>query len=151
VAAECVVFVGLPGSGKSTFYRQRFAATHRHVSKDLWPNAAKKGVRQERELRTALAGGQPVVVDNTNPAIADRQPILAIAREFGARAIGYYFSATTREALGRNRGREGAARVPDVAIFRSAKRMAIPTRAEGFDELYRVAIAQDGSFEVSAM
>ena len=28
VAAECVIFVGLPASGKTTFYRQRFAATH---------------------------------------------------------------------------------------------------------------------------
>ena len=149
--AECVIFVGLPASGKTTFYRQRFAATHRHISKDLWPNAARKDERQARELRAALGSGQPVVVDNTSPAVADRTAIVALARELGARVIGFYFAATTREAVGRNRGREGRERVPDVAIFTTAKRMAVPTKEEGFDELYRVTIGPEGSFEVTPM
>ena len=97
MSAECVVFVGLPASGKSTFYHQRFAATHTHISKDLWPKSANKSARQARELRAALAAGRSVVVDNTSPAVADRAEVIAIARELGARVIGYYFAATTRE------------------------------------------------------
>lgn len=151
MAAECVIFVGLPASGKTTFYRQRFAATHRHISKDLWPNAARKDERQARELRAALGSGQPVVVDNTSPAVADRAAIVAVARALGARVIGFYFAAATREAVGRNRGREGRERVPDVAIFTTAKRMTVPTQGEGFDELYRVTIGPEGSFEVTPM
>jgi predicted kinase len=151
VAAECVIFVGLPASGKTTFYSQRFAATHAHVSKDLWPASPNKESRQARELRAALGAGKSVVVDNTNPAIADRASIITIARELGARVIGYHFTATTREAVGRNRGREGAARVPDVAIFTRAKRMVPPTRSEGFDELFAVKIVADGGFEVSVL
>lgn len=146
-----MLFVGLPASGKTTFYQQRFSATHAHISKDLWPSSVKKGPRQTRELGAAFAAGRPVVVDNTNPSVADRVEVIALAREFGARVIGYYFSATTREAIGRNRGREGKARVPDVAIFTTAKRMVPPTREEGFDELYRVAIGEDGGFDVSVM
>ena len=146
---ECVILVGLPASGKSTFYQQRFAATHRHISKDHWPNAARKDERQAQLIRSALRAGAPVVIDNTNAAPADRAAIIALAREFGARIVGYYFTATTREAVGRNRGREGKQRVPDVAIFTTAKRMVAPTRAEGFDELYRVAIGADGGFDVA--
>jgi predicted kinase len=146
-----VIFVGLPASGKTTFYQQRFAATHRHISKDLWPGSANKASRQARELRAALGAGQSVAVDNTNPTEADRAGIIAIARELSVRVIGYYFSSTTREAVGRNRGREGRARVPDVAVFTTAKRMVRPSRAEGFDELYTVAIPDDGSFDVQAM
>jgi predicted kinase len=149
--AECLVFVGIPASGKTTFYGRRFADTHRHISKDLWPNSAKKDSRHARELRDALGRGESVVIDNTNPSIADRQAVITIAREHAARVIGYYFSTTTREAVGRNRGREGAARVPDVAIFTAAKRLVAPTRDEGFDQLYQVTIRADGDFEVAAM
>jgi predicted kinase len=147
--AECVIFVGLPASGKTTFYQQRFAATHRHISKDHWPNAPRKDVRQAQLIRSALAAGVPVVLDNTNPTVPDRASTIEVARALGARVIGYYFTATTREAVGRNRGREGKQRVPDVAIFTKAKRMVVPAWTEGFDELYRVAIGADGSFEIT--
>ena len=151
MAAECVVFVGLPASGKTTFFQRRFAATHVHVSKDLWSKSVDKNARQARELRAALAAGRPVVVDNTSPAPADRAAVIAAARQYGARVIGFYFAAPTREAIGRNRGRQGAARVPDVAIFTTAKRMVVPDKAEGFDELYRVTILPDGEYEVTEM
>lgn len=151
MGAECVIFVGLPASGKTTFYDQRFRATHRHISKDLWPGSASKASRQARELREALGAGDSVAVDNTSPTPADRAEVIAIARELNARVIGYYFTASTREAVGRNRGREGRGRVPDVAIFTKARRMVPPGSAEGFDELYSVAILDDGSFDVKAM
>ena len=146
-----MIFVGLPASGKTTFYQRRFAATHQHISKDLWTNTANKDRRQAEILRQAFSQGLSVVIDNTNPAPSDRAPVIAIAREHEARVIGYYFTATTREAIGRNRGREGKARVPDVAIFTRAKRMVKPMVEEGFDELYSVTIDPDGDFIVQPM
>ena len=151
MAAECVLFIGLPASGKTTFFQRRFAATHVHVSKDLWPKSVDKNARQARELRAALSAGHSVVVDNTSPAPADRAAIIAAAREHGARVIGFHFAAPPREAIGRNRGRQGPARVPDVAIFATAKRMVVPDKAEGFDELYRVTILPDGEYQVIAI
>ena len=151
MSVECVVFIGLPASGKSTFYRQRFAATHTHISKDLLPRSANTSARQARDLRAALGAGQSVVVDNTNPAVADRAEIIGEARRLGARVIGYYFAATARDCVGRNRGREGAARVPPVAIFTAAKRLVVPAKQEGFDELWQVTIRPDGGFDVAAM
>ena len=151
MAVEAVILVGLPAAGKTTFYQQRFAATHVHISKDLWPKNADKAARQARELKAALSSGRPVVVDNTNPTVADRALVIAAAREHGARVVGYYFSAEPREAIGRNRGREGKARVPNVAIFTAAKRMVVPAPGEGFDELYRVTVAGEGGFDVEPM
>lgn len=145
------MFVGLPASGKSTFYRQRFASTHTHISKDLLRGSANKSVRQARDLRAALGAGQSVVVDNTNPAVADRAEIINVARQLGARVIGYYFAATARDCVGRNRGREGTARVPPVAIFSAAKRLVVPTKEEGFDELWQVTIRPNGGFDVSSI
>ena len=148
---ELAILVGLPGAGKTTFFETRLAATHVHVSKDLWPKSADKSVRQARELKAELSAGRSVAVDNTNPTVADRALVIAVAREHGARVIGYYFAADPREAIGRNRAREGKARVPNVAIFTTAKRMVPPERSEGFDELYQVRVAGDGGFEVQPM
>jgi predicted kinase len=148
---ECVLLIGLPASGKTTFYRRRFAETHEHISKDLWPNVSNKDRRQAELMRQALSAGRSIVIDNTNTALGDRAPVIAIAREYGARIIGYYFATTTRDAVGRNRGREGKARVPDVAIFTRAKRLVVPSVQEGFDELYTVAIESNGDFTVQAM
>ncbi len=44
--AQVVVLVGLPGAGKTTFFRQWFAETHTHVSKDNLRNHARPTRRQ---------------------------------------------------------------------------------------------------------
>jgi len=149
--AECVILVGLPGAGKTSFYEQNFAASHRHISKDLWPNAAGREPRQRRELADALASGASVVVDNTNPSVADRAAIIAIAHASGARVIGYFFDVTTRQAIARNAERRDRKKVPNVAIFTVAKRLVPPTPAEGFDELFRVTLTPDRTFSVSGI
>jgi hypothetical protein len=61
--AECVILIGLPGAGKTTFFRERFAATHDHVSKDLLRNTRYPSRRQPQLLEASLAAGRPVVVD----------------------------------------------------------------------------------------
>ena len=146
---ELVIFVGLQASGKSTFFRERFAATHGHVSKDLFRNNRNRNRRQGELVEAALRSGRPVVVDNTNPAVEDRRPLVELGHRFGATVVGYHFDSGVRDCLARNARREGKARVPDVAIFATAKRLVPPSREEGFDELYCVRL--DGrAFEVRA-
>lgn len=147
--SECIILIGLPAAGKTTFHRQNFAATHRHVSKDLWPNATGRDARQRRAIADALSKGAPVVIDNTNPTIAERAAIIALAREHGARVVGYFFDVTTREAVARNAERSGRQKVPKVAIFTVAKRLEPPTLVEGFDQLFRIQLAPDRTFKVS--
>jgi predicted kinase len=148
---ECIILIGVPGAGKTTFYRSHFASTHTHVSKDLWAHAAGNEARQRRAIDQALASGQSVVVDNTNPTAASRAAIIAAARNRGARVIGYFFDVATRVAIARNAERSGRAKVPNVAIFTVAKRLERPTAAEGFDQLFRVEIGEDRGCGVSEM
>ena len=149
MGAELVIFVGPQASGKSTFFRERFAATHEHVSKDLFRNNRNRNRRQGQLVEAALRAGRPVVVDNTNPTVGDRRPLVGLGRRFGARIVGYHFDSDVRDCLARNARREGRARVPDVAIFATAKRLVPPSHDEGFDELYRVRPEGD-DFEVRA-
>jgi predicted kinase len=146
---ECVILVGLPAAGKTTFYRRYFAATHRHISKDLWPNATGRDARQRRLIDETLAAGASVVVDNTNPTRAERAAILDAARARGARVVCYFFDVTTREAVARNAGRTGREKVPNVAIFTVAKRLEPPAPAEGFDQLFRLQLTPDRRFTIA--
>ena len=88
---ELVIFVGVQGSGKSTWYRNHFAATHVHISKDLMTSTRNRDARQQQMLHEALAAGQSVVVDNTNPTRESRGPIIEIGRQYGARIIACVF------------------------------------------------------------
>ena len=149
-APELVIFVGLQASGKSAFFRERFATTHELVSKDLLGNNKNRNRRQEQLIEAALRAGSSVVVDNTNPTVEDRRPLIELGRGLGARIAGYYFDSTVRGCVGRNRRRTGKDQVPDVAIFATAKKLVPPSFSEGFDELRRTHITDDSTFEVRA-
>jgi predicted kinase len=135
MAPELILFVGMQASGKSTYYATHLAATHVHVSKDLMTNVSNRDARQQKMIETALAAGQSVAVDNTNPTPLARAPLIALGRKHGARVVAYFFETAVKAAVARNRLREGKARVPDVALFVTAKKLVPPTVAEGFDEV----------------
>lgn len=143
-----IIFVGLQAAGKSTFYRAHFAATHVLVSKDLLGHNRHKQRRQEALIAQALQAGRSVVVDNTNATTADRAPLIHLGETYGAAISGYFFDTPLRDALARNRQREGQARVPDVALYATMKKLTQPSLAEGFDHLYIVRIADEGTFTV---
>jgi predicted kinase len=149
---ECLILIGLPASGKSTFFRERFAGTHDHISKDLMRNSRTPQRRQEQLIAASLASGRSVVIDNTNPSAAVRAPLIAVARKYGAEVTGYFFITEAGDALRRNRARQGRERVPDVAIFTVRKRLEPPTAAEGFDRIFAVRLNEAArTFEVSPL
>lgn len=141
---EFVVLVGLQAAGKSTFCRERLADTHTLVSKDLLRNARNRHARQMALIEGALRRGESVVVDNTNPRMEDRSPLIAMGRVLGARIVGYYFEASLTDCLRRNASRQGRARVPDVAIYATARKLEHPREAEGFDAIFTVRLIEAG-------
>lgn len=145
---ELVIFAGLQASGKSTFYRARFAASHVYISKDLLRNNSRPQHRQMQLIEEALEQRRSLVVDNTSPTVEARRPLIEIGRRYGARVTGYFFEPEVGQSIARNTRRTGRAKVPAVAIYATAKRLQRPTYEEGFDTLYSVRIRPGGGFEI---
>ena len=148
--AECIILIGLPASGKSSFYRERFSATHDHVSKDLIRNARAPEWRQQQLIAASFDAGRSVVVDNTNPTRAERAQIITLAQARSIPVTAYYFDTAAGDALRRNRARHGKERVPEVAIFTVRKRLEPPVKSEGFEQIYLVRLDEHAhTFDVS--
>lgn len=146
---ELLLLIGLQGSGKSTFYRTRFASSHAYVSKDLLRNNRRPARRQLQLVEEALRQGQSVVVDNTNASLVERNELIELGKRLGARVIGYYFEVDLARCRARNAQREGLRRVPEVAIFATLKRLERPDYSEGFDELFFVSNNDEDGFDIS--
>jgi len=139
-----VVFVGAQGSGKSTFFKERFFDTHVRINLDMLRTRA----RERRLVEACIAAKQRFVIDNTNPTRADRERYLPAAMAADFRAVAYWFDVNLDKCRARNAAREGKKAVPTVAVVRTHARIEPPSRKEGFDEVHRVTLAPDGSFVV---
>ena len=135
---ELVVLVGLQGSGKSTLVQERFRDSHRVVSKDHWPNARHRQARQLRVIEELLAAGHSVVVDNTNPSVDDRAPLVALGQQYGCDTVAVFVDTPLEVCRRRNASRTGRAQVPEVGLRATAQRLTAPTLAEGFDRVEMV-------------
>lgn len=142
---ELVLFTGIQATGKSSFYVARFLRTHVRVSLDM----LRTRHREDLLISACIAGKQPHVVDNTSVTAAERARYIARARAAGFRVIGYYFSSKVSEALARNAGRTGDARIPDRGVLGTAGRLELPAMSEGYDELYFVRLDPDVGFVVA--
>ena len=141
---EAVIFVGIQGSGKSSFYKERFFNTHVRINLDM----LRTKHRQQVLLQACLEAKQPFVVDNTNITAQARAYFIIPAKAVGFRVMGYYFRSDVKAALLRNSQRIGIARVSDKALLGAYKQLKVPSRAEGFDALYYVRINEAGEFLV---
>jgi predicted kinase len=131
---ELILFIGIPGSGKSTFYTRQFLDTHLRINRDM----LRTETREKILIDACLLAKQPFVIDNTNVTAEKRAAYIARAKPARFRVVGYFFNCSVEEALKRNEQRAGKARVPKVAIYAMAKKLEPPQLSEGFDHLYLV-------------
>jgi predicted kinase len=141
---EAVLFVGIQGSGKSSFFKERFYSTHVRISRDLLKTAC----REREFLETCLRTRQPLVVDKVNARREQRAEYIRQAKAAGFRVIGYYFKGGTREAIARNEQRTGKAKIPVAGIFSAYKQLEVPALDEGFEELFRVTLDEENHLVV---
>src|SRR5665213_44946 len=141
---QLIVFIGLQGCGKSTFYHRKFADTHLRINLDM----LKTRHREQLLFDACLVAKQPVVIDNTNPTPDERARYIAPAKAQGFEVIGYYFQSRLEECRRRNAERPEDRAVPLFGLLGTYKRLSLPVRGEGFDQLYYVKIDDAGQFEI---
>lgn len=137
---NAVLLIGIPASGKSSFYRECFAETHVRINRDML-----RTVHREKELLDwCLRHGQSCVSDNTNTTREARHWFLQRCAESGVRVDGYYFESKLAVCLERNAGRAGVARIPDAGVRDHHARLEIPTIEEGLASLQYVHLDLEG-------
>jgi predicted kinase len=138
---EAILFIGIPASGKSTFYKEHFFSTHVRINLDM----LKTRNRELMILQACLSAKQPFVVDNTNVRKSDRAPYIQLAKAVKFRVAGYYFEAHLETALERNRQRSGKASIPEKGLVAKFGQLEVPNLGEGFDQLFYVTIDSNSS------
>lgn len=152
--AEIVYLIGLPGSGKSTWAEayvrknpntfvystdrliDAFAAERGMTYSEAFGKVsfAKMKAQLEQELRSAIAAGANIIVDQTNVDRHARQRFLHITK--GYRRVGVFFD-TPSDVLQRRLADRAAAtgkHISDEIVQKFKDRLSIPGKDE-FDEL----------------
>ncbi|WP_445458212.1 AAA family ATPase [Flavobacterium sp. HNIBRBA15423] len=131
---QCIIFIGIPASGKSSFYKEHFFNSHIRVSLDLLNTRNK-----ERKLIDYCFSTQSkFVIDNTNVTKEEREKYITLLKEKKYEIIGYYFETNLEDALDRNEKRKES--IAQIGVKAKYKELELPNSEEGFDKIYKVSL-----------
>ena len=112
------IFVGMPGSGKTTYYQKNLAPKGWiHVNQDT----LKTQPKMIKAVRDGLASGKSVAVDATNPSVDKRREYIMLAVEYQIPTMIVYFVGNGYEG---NKLRPHP--VPDIAYNMYYKNLVEP-------------------------
>lgn len=126
---ECIILIGIPGCGKSTFYKDKYGDTHLRINLDMLGRRNRESAIFEIAVKTKTK----IVIDNTNVTIENRKKYIPLLKANSYKIIACYWDP---HCLNYNEKRENP--VPKEAIRKYIKEFIIPTFDEGFNKINRV-------------
>jgi predicted kinase len=155
-----ILAIGLPGSGKSTWFKRRDAVP---LSSDVIRSMLFDDVTEQRFqdlvfstlrslLRARLVARMPLnYVDATNLSPHDRRGWIKMAHDFGYEVQAVYFDVPTEVCMERNARRNRV--VPEEVMQRMAGKLRAPKFEEGFSKItvVRVKRAEGGDGETQSV
>jgi predicted kinase len=136
---QLIIFIGIQGAGKSTFYQRQFFHSHIRLNKDM----LNTNHRLQLLFEAGLASKTKMVIDKTNPTALERADFITAAKAANFEVIAYYLDCPFKDALARNNAREGKAKIPEVGVKGTAKKMQRPNFEEGFDKIFHVTVSEN--------
>jgi predicted kinase len=152
-----VLTIGLPGSGKTTWYKRRGVQP---LSSDMLRNILFDNITEQRYqglvfstlrslLRARLIAKMPWnYVDATNLSPHERRQWIKMARGFGYEVHAVFFDVPLEVCLERNRKRER--QVQEEVMRQMAQRLKPPTFKEGFSKIVVVRVKGSGTSEAES-
>ena len=146
-----VLAIGLPGSGKTTWFRRRGVTP---LSSDLLRNILFDDVEEQRYqglvfstlrplLRARLIARMPWnYVDATNLSIHERRQWIKMAKSFGYEVQAVFFDVPLEVCLDRNSKRDRS--VSEDIMRKMAEKLKPPVFEEGFDKITVVRVKSAG-------
>jgi len=146
-----VLTIGLPGSGKTTWYKRRGVTP---LSSDLLRSILFDDITEQRYqglvfstlrslLRARLIAKMPWnYVDATNLSPHERRQWIRMAKSFGYEVQAVFFDVPLSVCMERNRKRDRA--VTDEVMQKMAERLKPPSFKEGFEKITIVRVKGQG-------
>ena len=146
-----VLAIGLPGSGKTTWFRRRGVTP---LSSDLLRNILFDDVEEQRYqglvfstlrslLRARLIARMPWnYVDATNLSVHERRQWIKMAKSFGYEVQAVFFDVPLEVCLDRNRQRDRS--VSEEVMRKMAEKLKPPVFEEGFAKITVVRVKSAG-------
>jgi predicted kinase len=140
---EMIIFIGIPASGKSSFYKELFFNSHIRISMDLLNTRNKEG----KLLQYCFETQSKMVIDNTNVTVESRRRYIHPGQRNRYQIIGYYFESNVLDCLERNKNRKEP--INEIGIKAKYKTLEKPSFTEGFDKIFNVKTINN-TFEISS-